>query len=271
MDTGWKDDRLFGLIDRALDALSIDRERIRLTVEGEAGRTRVALQDLRLDFEADEHSRTLAWERLVDALPLAVERVRLAAMHRATGEQWGAPWSIYSTATAIAWLVHYSGGFNTPRWSDAQMAIVRAAEEDGGVAFRFQTNNHPSLHGHLRSRQFLAKIQFDPELAYSSADRTVTARDVLPHTVADISADWNLADIVEFPWVRDANVMIDSATLNPAGTTLNLREALLPLVPIPQVAHDAAPAGGPRYAPWIVTATERAALDAIDKEAHGLT
>ena len=256
------------MVDRALDALSTNRRGIGLMVAAGVEPS-IEMGSGSFHFGADRRSRTLAWERLVDALPGAVERARLEAMHRAASASWSAPWSVYATATTVAWLVHRSDGRGTPAWADVEEAIHRAAELDGTITLGSEVDIG-TLTGILRSRQLKAKIRPGRNTIYSSTERIMLARSQIPATVAMAASSKrpNMADIIEMPWVREFNVLVDAVTVGDDGTVLALREELVPLIPIPVAALRAAPTGGPNHAPWIVTATERRELDAVDAEAH---
>jgi hypothetical protein len=266
---GAQQQRLFKLIDRALETLSLDRDRIGLRTRSEARHTYLELNGMQLVFGLDARARILAWEKLLDALPSAAERIRLKAMHSAVGEEWGAPWSVYSTATTIAWLARKSDLRQLSQNLEHQLMIMSAADQDGDVALYAQFENVRSrLFARLRARQMLTQIQLGENVKYNSVQRTFAARDVVPQVYADARVGETLADVLDLPWMRSANVFIDGATSDLSGTIFTLSEPLLPLAPIPTAAQKAAPAEGLEHGPWIVRASERNALDAIDAEAH---
>lgn len=216
----------------------------------------------------DAPGRILGWERLIDALPPLVEGARLETMHRAAATDHPMPWSVYSTAMTVAWLRHVAV-VDPSRWPDHEEAILYAAEIDGSVAIRMGGGaGAATIKADLRSRKIISRIRTGPSTTYTSDEGTFVSRDIVPDTIAVASAAKHISDVVDMPWARDAEIRIASATVGDAATTLLLDETLVPLAAIPAAALEAAPAAGPRHAPWLVTRRERDALDAVDVEAH---
>lgn len=111
-------------------------------------------------------------------------------------------------------------------------------------------------------------VRLGPRVVYNASERRLIAQDVIPETIADASTGRHVGELVDVPWLLDANVRIASATTATEGTVFTLEEGLVPLEPIPVSAMSAAPPSGPSYAPWIATRAERAALDEVDAAAH---
>lgn len=256
------------MIDEALAALSSDRSAVGLSLELSGGRARASMAELDLSFGDGALEDVLAWELLVDALPTAVERARLAAMHDAVGAAWAAPWSVYTTATALAWLTWASGGIGTPRWRHNVGMILSAAERDGGVPLAPPGAAGPTMSGELRSRQLLGLIQTGPRTHYIVAEGKLLANALVPDTVAVALTGRDASSIVDAPWLVGQDVVVADAMVGDEGTLLILEEAMLPLEPIPPIAAAAAPPDGPAHAPWIVTKAERNALDDVDLSVH---
>lgn len=260
-------DDLPSLIDAALAALSSDGPAVGLTFERAEDCARVSVGSLEFDFGAEPLHDILAWELLVDALPNAVERVRLLAMHDAVGAKWAAPWSVYTTTTALAWLIFASGGAGTPQWRQNVDRILSAADWNASVAITVSGATGPAMNGILRSRRLLGLIQTGPRTHYLVEHGRLLVKDILPDTLAIGSANRHVTRIIDAPWLAGWDVTVADTLVGAAGTVLVLREAMVPLETIPAASAAAAPAG-PAYAPWIVTEPERAALDAIDDAAH---
>ena len=261
-------DKLPSLVDAALAALSSDRSGVGLSMEFSGASARIALGNLDLEFDGDPLDDILSWELLMDALPAAVERARLAAMHHAAGARWAAPWSVYTTATALAWLTWASGGAGTPRWRHNVGMILAAADCDGSVAITAVGAVNSTMSGVLRSRHLRGLVQTGPRSHYIVAGGRLLAKDVVPDTIAVASADRHLSTVVDAPWLSGWDIKVAETMVGEEGTLLVLEEAMLPLEPIPPIAAAAAPRDGPKHAPWIVTEIEEAALDAIDQAGH---
>lgn len=259
-------DRLPALVDAALAALSSDRAMLRLSVASRERPVTITMPPFSGGFTSPA-TDLLVWERFVDALPRAVERARLASMHEACGQAPPQAWSVYTTATTLAWLRMASGGAAGDRWDDNVAAILLAAESDGEV--HLAGPDRSTMRGFLRSRRLDADITLSPRVGYRSTPGRMVSRDVIPDTVATASANRGVGELVEIPWLNDAGVRIARASTVSTGTVFVLDEDMVPLMPIPDAAMSAAPADRPAYAPWIVTSTERAALDEIDLDAHG--
>lgn len=259
-------DELSARIDAALSALSSDRSEVGLSVERSGGRARVSVGTLAVLFGGEDLDDTLAWELLVDALPGSVEHARLTAMHDAAGVQWAAPWSVHTTATALAWLTWASGGTGTPRWLHNVGLILAAADHDGSVAIT--SPGAASMSGVLRARRLLGLIKTGPRSHYLAAQGQLLSRDIIPNTAALASAGRDLSTLVDAPWLSGWDVRATETLVGETGTLFVLDEPSLPLEPIPPAAAAVAPLGGPPHAPWIVTDRERSALDRVDDAAH---
>jgi hypothetical protein len=230
----------------------------------------VEVQGEQFRLGPDDFRRMLGWERLVDALPTIVERARLKEMHDAAGMNWAAPWSVYMTATSLAWLYHTTGEPGSPARRGAFGQILDAADCNGDLTIASPVSATASMRAFLRSRRLIARIQLSKDVAYDAVEGTITATRELPPTAGVIAEGRNLADVIEAPWIREYGVMIAEARLENNSTILVLDEPLVPMMPLPVLDSKAVFRQEPSHAPWSVTTAERQALDELDVMAHGL-
>lgn len=262
------EDDLELFIDRALDALAVDRARLGILVLRRGSTTIVELNGEDFRLGPDDRSRLLGWERLVDALPRALERTRLDEMHEAAGVAWPAPWSVCTTSTALAWLERASGGVGTPAWHGTIGRILDAAQTDGDLVVNSLADPGSSMEGHLRSRRLIANIKLGRTLSYEAADHLFTTSDQIPDTVGAALPGRDVVAAIGAPWLGGRGITIAHAMIDDGGTTIMVEECDLPLEPLPMAALEPVETG--REAPWFISDRERLALDAVDAAAHHL-
>ena len=256
-------------INRALDVLAVDRARLGLMILRRGSTTIIELDGEDFRLGPDDRARLLGWERLVDALPRAIEKTRLDELHEAARVAWPAPWSVYTTSTALAWLEWASGGVGTPAWQGTIGRILDAAETHGDLVVKSLADPRSSMKAHLRSRRLIADIKLGRTLSYKAADHLFTTAYQIPETAGVALRGRDVVTAIAAPWIGGRDITIAHAMIDDGGTTIMVEECDLPLEPLPEAALEPVETGR-IGAPWLMSIQERLALDAIDAAAHGV-